>query len=185
MTCCVTVVALFCSKCALHNPLYSWGLTALLTPAIALGQGADAATMPATMIVKTIAACLAMDPSHAMVVPPTTPGCRLAASAKGEAGVAPEATAAIAAGELLELLAAGACVDEHLADQLVIFMALARGRWVGWGGLVGEWGESRPNCCRTRQGARMVMSIACDLTPDSSLDPCMRCCLPQTPGSHM
>jgi hypothetical protein len=61
--------------------------------------------------------------------PTPWPCCRLAASAKGVRGQPAEAAGSIAAADLLELLATGACVDEHLADQLIIFMALAKGRW--------------------------------------------------------
>jgi hypothetical protein len=72
----------------------------------------------------------ALNPSFLTPPPPLLVlACRLAASAKGERGQAAEAAGTIAAAELLELLATGACVDEHLADQLVIFMALAKGRW--------------------------------------------------------
>lgn len=85
------------------------------------------------LLCHTIMICVifsAPHPSFLSLRPLLLPlACRLAASAKGERGQAAEATGTIAAAELLELLATGACVDEHLADQLVIFMALAKGRW--------------------------------------------------------
>ncbi|KAL4431941.1 hypothetical protein ABPG77_000208 [Micractinium sp. CCAP 211/92] len=55
-------------------------------------------------------------------------GCVLGASGLGERGVPAEAIGERAAGELMDALASGACSDEWLQDQLIIFMALAKGR---------------------------------------------------------
>jgi RNA 3'-terminal phosphate cyclase (ATP) len=57
----------------------------------------------------------------------TDSGCLLGASQLGARGVSAEAVGAAAAAELQAALACGACVDEHAADQLIIFMALASG----------------------------------------------------------
>lgn len=46
----------------------------------------------------------------------------------GERGVTAEAVGSAAGRELAEALASGACVDGHLEDQIIIFMALAAGR---------------------------------------------------------
>lgn len=43
------------------------------------------------------------------------------------AGTAPEAIATEAAASLALTILSGACVDEYMQDQLIIFMALARG----------------------------------------------------------
>jgi RNA 3'-terminal phosphate cyclase (GTP) len=53
---------------------------------------------------------------------------RLGASALGERGVPAETVGVQAARQLMEELEAGACVDRHLADQLVPFLAWAGGR---------------------------------------------------------
>lgn len=57
----------------------------------------------------------------------TSTGCMLAASAVGERGLPAEEVAAKAAAQLLANIDTGACVDEYLQDQLIIFCALASG----------------------------------------------------------
>eukprot|EP00741_Cyanophora_paradoxa_P008065 tig00001253_g7804.t1 len=57
-------------------------------------------------------------------------GCLLGASALGERGVRAEEVGQTAAQQLTEDLATGACVDQHLQDQLLVYMALAEGRSV-------------------------------------------------------
>jgi RNA 3'-terminal phosphate cyclase (ATP) len=59
------------------------------------------------------------------LVAETDTGCLLGASALGERGKRAEDVGREAATELAAVLKGGACVDSHLADQLVIFMALA------------------------------------------------------------
>ena len=59
------------------------------------------------------------------LVAETDTGCLLGASALGERGKRAEEVGRGAALELGAALKSGACVDAHLADQLVIFMALA------------------------------------------------------------
>lgn len=49
------------------------------------------------------------------------------ASARTERGVSPEATGAQVAVELAGALSSGSCVDQWAQDQLIIFMALAKG----------------------------------------------------------
>lgn len=65
--------------------------------------------------------------SGLMLVAETDTGCLLAGSALGQKKVKPAAVATEAAEMLIENVEAGGCVDEYLADQLVIFMALAVG----------------------------------------------------------
>ena len=57
----------------------------------------------------------------------TSGGCRLGASALLGRGDSPGEVGRRAAADLAALLASGACVDEHMQDQLVLFMALADG----------------------------------------------------------
>lgn len=57
----------------------------------------------------------------------TSTGCRFGGSSLGNAKNAPERLATLAVRDLLNQMAHGGCTDEHLQDQLVIFMALADG----------------------------------------------------------
>jgi RNA 3'-terminal phosphate cyclase (ATP) len=57
----------------------------------------------------------------------TAGGCRLGADRAGAPRRSSEAIGRHVARALLEDLASGAAVDRHLADQLVLFAALARG----------------------------------------------------------
>jgi RNA 3'-terminal phosphate cyclase (ATP) len=57
----------------------------------------------------------------------TVRGCRLGADRAGAPRRSSEAIGRHVARTLLEDLASGASVDRHLADQLVLFAALARG----------------------------------------------------------
>lgn len=57
----------------------------------------------------------------------TSNGNLIAASGIGERGLSPETLAHKAASDLLRDVDAGGCVDEYLQDQLIIYMALARG----------------------------------------------------------
>mmetsp|Transcript_43157 Transcript_43157/g.70068 ORF Transcript_43157/g.70068 Transcript_43157/m.70068 type:complete len:376 (+) Transcript_43157:92-1219(+) len=58
----------------------------------------------------------------------TSTGCLLAGSGLGERGVTAEKVGEGAANMLLANLDHGECVDEHLQDQVIIYMALANGR---------------------------------------------------------
>ncbi|KAK9811681.1 hypothetical protein WJX72_008299 [[Myrmecia] bisecta] len=62
-----------------------------------------------------------------LIVAETAGGCVLGAAGIGERGVSGLATASIAAREMLDVLESGACVDQWMQDQLIIFMALAEG----------------------------------------------------------
>ncbi|XP_020608181.1 RNA 3'-terminal phosphate cyclase-like, partial [Orbicella faveolata] len=62
-----------------------------------------------------------------MVMAESTTGCRMAGSAIGRKGVPAEEVARNAVDELTNNLQYDSCVDEHLQDQLIIFMALAAG----------------------------------------------------------
>jgi len=57
----------------------------------------------------------------------TSTGCRFGGSSLGNAKNAPGRLATLAVQDLLNQLAHGGCTDEHLQDQLIIFMALADG----------------------------------------------------------
>jgi len=83
--------------------------------------------------IKTIVADQQSSPSDGcfvMVVCESEKGCRLGCSAIGKRGVSSEAVGKEAADELLKNLREGGCVDEYLQDQLIIYMALAKGRSV-------------------------------------------------------
>ncbi|CAJ1394970.1 unnamed protein product [Effrenium voratum] len=57
----------------------------------------------------------------------TTAGCVLGGDSMGRRGTSAESVGEEAAHAALAALATGGCCDEHLEDQLVVFMALARG----------------------------------------------------------
>jgi RNA 3'-terminal phosphate cyclase (ATP) len=57
----------------------------------------------------------------------TDTGCVLSANLLQDGITNAGAAAAAVCGELGALLASGCCVDEHTADQLIVFMALAKG----------------------------------------------------------
>jgi RNA 3'-terminal phosphate cyclase (ATP) len=65
--------------------------------------------------------------SGILLVAFTTTGLRLGGSALGSAKKSPSSVGMEAADELLSTLEDGGCVDEHLQDQLVLYMALAEG----------------------------------------------------------
>ncbi|XP_063962676.1 RNA 3'-terminal phosphate cyclase-like [Lytechinus pictus] len=66
--------------------------------------------------------------SGIIVVAETSTGCRLAGSSLGKRGKQAEDVGRDAAEELIKNLQHGGCVDEYLQDQLIIFMALAKGQ---------------------------------------------------------
>ncbi|XP_062516339.1 RNA 3'-terminal phosphate cyclase-like [Corticium candelabrum] len=63
-----------------------------------------------------------------IVVAETSTGCLLAGSALGKKGQPAEDVGETAARMLIANLESGGCVDEYLQDQLIIFMALAKGK---------------------------------------------------------
>jgi len=63
-----------------------------------------------------------------IVVVETSTGCLFGGSALGERGKPAEDVAQEAVAELIQDLKTGACVDQYLQDQLIIFMALANGK---------------------------------------------------------
>jgi RNA 3'-terminal phosphate cyclase (ATP) len=64
-----------------------------------------------------------------IIVARSSTGCLLGATGLGERGISAEDVAQRAADDLMDLIFnCKACVDDHLVDQLVIFMALAEGR---------------------------------------------------------
>ena len=65
-----------------------------------------------------------------LMVARTSMGCLLGASGLGERGVPAEVIGQRAADELADVLESGACVDDWMLDQLVIFMAAAAGESV-------------------------------------------------------
>ena len=58
----------------------------------------------------------------------TDAGCLLGADQAGKPGRRSEAIAEFVTNSLLEDLGTGATTDRHLADQLILFAALARGK---------------------------------------------------------
>ena len=65
--------------------------------------------------------------SGILIIATTSTGCRLGGSALGSPKVAPQRVGVQAAEELCATLEDGGCVDEYLQDQLILYMALARG----------------------------------------------------------
>ncbi|XP_076439997.1 RNA 3'-terminal phosphate cyclase-like [Babylonia areolata] len=63
-----------------------------------------------------------------IVVAETSTGCLLAGSALGKKGVPAEQVGADAAQMLINNVENGGCVDEYLQDQLILLMALAKGK---------------------------------------------------------
>eukprot|EP01113_Clastostelium_recurvatum_P045415 TRINITY_DN7800_c0_g1_i2.p1 TRINITY_DN7800_c0_g1~~TRINITY_DN7800_c0_g1_i2.p1 ORF type:complete len:480 (+),score=114.02 TRINITY_DN7800_c0_g1_i2:97-1440(+) len=68
------------------------------------------------------------DGTWLMIVAKTDTGCLFAGSSVGERGVSAEEVAQEAANQLAKDLGDGGAVDEYLQDQLILFMALARGK---------------------------------------------------------
>ncbi|KAL7633179.1 UNVERIFIED_CONTAM: hypothetical protein RMT77_016549 [Armadillidium vulgare] len=58
----------------------------------------------------------------------TSTGCFLGSSSLGKRGVSPEQVGGQAAGDLIQCLLSKSCVDSHCQDQVVLFMALAKGK---------------------------------------------------------
>ena len=77
---------------------------------------------------KEDALCCPDNGSGIVLVARTSTGCILGGSALGSAKMSPHKTGVKAAEEFLEAVECGGCVDKHIQDQLVIFMALAGGR---------------------------------------------------------
>jgi len=95
-----------------------------------------------------------------LVTAETSTGCLLAAARPGEVGKEEEVGAAAGA-ELARTLASGACVDEWLQDQLVLFMALADG-------------TSRVRTCDLTLHTRTAMAVAERLTGATFTVRCVR-----------
>lgn len=91
------------------------------------------------------------DGTGIVMVAETSTRCLLGASGIGERGVQAEQIANTAADELIEAIYSGACVDQWLQDQLIIFMALAEG-------------ESMVSCTEPTLHTRTAMVIAEQLT---------------------
>lgn len=58
----------------------------------------------------------------------TDTGCVLGGSALGSKGTAPATVGKEAADELIKAIKGGGCVDKYLQDQIIVFLALAKGR---------------------------------------------------------
>ncbi|XP_065905826.1 RNA 3'-terminal phosphate cyclase-like [Dysidea avara] len=77
-----------------------------------------------------------LEPPHAavatgcwiMIVAYSDTGCVYGASAIGRKGMPAESVGETAAASLVTDIQSGGCVDSYLQDQLIVFMALARGR---------------------------------------------------------
>lgn len=57
----------------------------------------------------------------------TSTGCFLGGSALGKRNESPEETGKRAGEELHKMIEEGGCVDKYIQDQLIVFMALAKG----------------------------------------------------------
>ncbi|RWS30739.1 RNA 3'-terminal phosphate cyclase-like protein [Leptotrombidium deliense] len=66
--------------------------------------------------------------SGIVLVAETSTGCIIGSSAIGSRAVKPDKVGLNAADELISELKSGGCVDSHIQDQLIIFMALAKGK---------------------------------------------------------
>lgn len=66
--------------------------------------------------------------SGIIAIAETTTGCLFGESANGERGVPSEETGKNVGKGLVKALRSGGCVDDYLQDQVVIFMALAKGK---------------------------------------------------------
>ncbi|KAG1671914.1 hypothetical protein FOA52_003481 [Chlamydomonas sp. UWO 241] len=86
------------------------------------------------------------------VVVATSTGCLLGACVPGKRGLSPEAAAVSAVQEISDVLASGACVDQWMQDQLVIWMALA-------------CGESRMLCCEPTLHTRTAIAVVEQMLP--------------------
>ncbi|KAL3157661.1 hypothetical protein ABBQ32_012103 [Trebouxia sp. C0010 RCD-2024] len=91
------------------------------------------------------------DGTGILMVAETSTGCLLGASGIGERGVQAEQIATTAADELVQAICSGACVDQWLQDQLVVFMALGQG-------------ESKLLCTEPTLHTRTAMVVAEQLT---------------------
>jgi len=58
----------------------------------------------------------------------TDTGCILGGSSLGSKGTDPATVGRDAADELIKAIKGGGCVDEYLQDQVIVFLALAKGR---------------------------------------------------------
>ena len=72
--------------------------------------------------------CCQSNGSGIVLVAKTSTGCILGGSALGSSKLSSHKTGIKAAEEFLEAVECGGCVDKHIQDQLIIFMALAPGR---------------------------------------------------------
>ena len=72
--------------------------------------------------------CCQSNGSGIVLVAKTSTGCILGGSALGSSKLSSNKTGVKAAEEFLEAVECGGCVDKHIQDQLIIFMALAPGR---------------------------------------------------------
>ncbi|GBF96202.1 hypothetical protein Rsub_08747 [Raphidocelis subcapitata] len=94
------------------------------------GSGGSASTRGVVIeqeVVREGEATAAGDGGGLLLVAESDAGRLWGASALVERGVPPGSAAREAAGELLAALRSGACVDQWMCDQLIIYMALARG----------------------------------------------------------
>jgi len=99
----------------------------LRAAAAATAGGGDGGPLPEPEIEVEAGGAAAGAGVGVLLTAETEGGCVLSASARPGRGQPPEAAGAAAAAELAALIASGACVDEHLADQLIVFAALAEG----------------------------------------------------------
>ncbi|KIJ69599.1 hypothetical protein HYDPIDRAFT_106227 [Hydnomerulius pinastri MD-312] len=99
----------------------------------------------------------------------TTGGCLVGGSAVSSKGKDPESVGREAAEELIKNLGHGGCVDEYLQDQIVIFLALAKGRSVVKAGPLTDHTRTAIHVAELMTGAKFHVD---ESTPDSTLITC-------------
>lgn len=109
--------------------------------------------------------------SGIVLVATTTTGCVVGGSALGSPRVQAEETGRRAAEELLESVECGGCVDKFIQDQMVIFMALAKGESVLQVGPLTLHTETAIHIADKLTGARFQVSNH----PDNSRSWTIRC----------
>ncbi|XP_051930347.1 RNA 3'-terminal phosphate cyclase isoform X2 [Hippocampus zosterae] len=103
--------------------------------------------------------------SGIIIVAESSTGCLFAGSALGKKGVRADTTGAEAAEMLLRNLRHGGCVDEFLQDQLIIFMALAKGTSRIRTGAVTRHTQTAIHVAQRMTRAKFTVSKCAD-TPD-------------------
>ena len=116
--------------------------------------------------------------SGILIVASTTTECRLGASALGSPKRSPSTVGIEAAEQLCSFLADGGCVDEYLQDQLILYMAVAKGTSEILTGPLTSHTRTAIRIAEQLSGARFRLEILGDkhCSPDSE---------GRIPGNHV